>query len=174
MLLQQFFQLFLQVFLYDDFRILQCFFQGYCSYTSKIDFSKNRFFVHRLTDSPAVSFLLREHRFFTVFITLVIIGSLVNDTQVLLEAHDNILQCLIDILGKGVPRLFDKPAIVTLIVHFLLVAQQALQVMTGNLGILTCRFIIEVIHDIAISASDYNRVHCMVAVIDTLFAETFL
>ena len=78
--------------------------------------------MHRFTDGPTVSFRLENHGFFAVFVMLVMIGCFIDDTQVLLEADDNVLQCPINVLGKSVPRLFDEPAVIPFIVCFLFVA----------------------------------------------------
>ena len=81
------------------------------------------FFMHWFTDGPTIPFLLRNHAFLTVFIMLIAIGCFIDDTQVLFEADDNVLQCPINVLGKSVPRLFDEPVVISFIVCLLLVAQ---------------------------------------------------
>ena len=79
--------------------------------------------MHRFTDSPVVSFLLGNYCFLTGFIMLIMIGGFIDDTQILLEADNNLLQRGINILGKSVPRFFDKPAVISLIVCFLFITQ---------------------------------------------------
>ena len=54
---------------------------------------------------------------------LIMIGGFIDDTQILLEADNNLLQRGINILGKSVPRFFDKPAVISLIVCFLFITQ---------------------------------------------------
>ena len=79
--------------------------------------------MHRFSDGPTVSFLLGNHRFLSVFIMLIIVGGFIDDTQVLFEANNNVLQGLVDILGKGIPRLFNKPTVIPFIIRIPLVAQ---------------------------------------------------
>ena len=178
---QEFFHFLLQVLVGDAVGHQDSVFQSHGFQLPQVHQGKHRVLVHGLTHRPHVALHLWQLHFLAILVMFIVVGGLVDDSQILLKAHDNIAQRTLHVRGKCCPRLqeflshADVLGFASLIdCAVLITAKFPGEGDPVGLILRHGRLVVQQIHVVPGGAGYHDSVHGVVAMVYALLLESLL